>query len=444
MNYDPLRSRTPGTGLAHVASYWSDTAGPEPQTDGRLETSVDTDVAIIGAGYTGLSCAIHLARDHGLAPTVLEANRPVWGCSGRNGSFAGPSIGRVSIAQWERRWGAEGARALWAESLAGLDTVRNLIDRGEIDCDRQPDGRMKIAHSRKATSIIDAEFQALERLGYRTEMLGPDDIARDHFRGEEAHSAIRMPDGFCMHPMKYGHGLLRMARDAGATVHASSPVLSWEKRGESHVLRTPQGEVRAKTVVFATNGYTNERLHPCLEGGLLPVVSYIVVTTPMSAEEQAACGFVTTDSLTDTKKFLNYFRRLPDNRIMLGSRGPFREGGSAAHSMWLLNNIKRKFPPLKGLEVAYYWGGWVAVTFDNMPHIASAEDDPTLLYSLGYCGSGVTAATQAGKRMAEHIGAGKPLMPALTTRLPRFPMSRFRRLGQKMAFQWFRLQDMRS
>ncbi|MXX17123.1 MAG: FAD-dependent oxidoreductase [Gammaproteobacteria bacterium] len=442
MPYDPLISRTPGTGLEHVSSYWAETGGPEPENDGRLETSVETDVAIIGGGYTGLSCAIHLARDFGINPVVLEANRPVWGCSGRNGSFTGPNIGRLSIAQWERRWGAEGARALWNESMAGLNTVRELIDRGAIDCDRQPDGRMKIAHSPKAVPYIHSEYQALKRLDYQADILSAEDIARDHCKGAEAFSAIRLPDGFCMHPMKFGYGLVRMARAAGAFIHASSPVLEWKKQGNEHCLSTPRGEVRARQVVFATNGYTNEQLHPCLKGGLLPVISYIVVTSPMDTEQQSECNFVTTDSLTDTKKFLNYFRRLPDNRIMLGSRGPFREGGSVQHSRWLLNNIKRKFPPLKNLGVEYYWGGWVAITCDNMPHVGCAEDDPTLLYSLGYCGSGVTAATQAGRRMAEHLGAGRPLMPELCTPLPRFPMARFRRLGQKIAFQWFRLQDL--
>lgn len=444
MPYDPLTSNSPGTGLEHTPSYWADTAGPEPENDGKVETSIETDIAIIGAGYTGLSCALYLARDYGAKPIVLEANRPMWGCSGRNGSFAGPSIGRVSIAQWENRWGADGARTLWEEALAGLNTVRDLIEQGQIDCDRQPDGRMKVAHSKQAMAGITADAQALKRFGYHADVLSAEDIASDHCKGDEAFSALRFPDGFCMHPMKYGYGLVRMAREAGAVIHTGTPVMKWRKQGARHILATPEGEVRAKHVVFATNGYTNERLHPCLNGGLLPVSSNIIVTTPMSAEQQAACNFVTTDSLTDTKKFINYFRRLPDNRIMLGSRGPFREGGSDAHSQWLLGNIARKFPPLKGLKVDYYWGGWVAITYDNTPHLSCAEDDPTLLYSLGYCGSGVTAATQAGRRMAEHLGAGAPLMPALNTRLPRFPMSRFRRLGQKLAFQWFRVQDMLS
>ena len=444
MNYDPLKSLSPGSGLEHVPSYWADTAGLEPGNDGTLENPVETDVAIVGAGYTGLSCAVHLARDYGVNPVVIEANRPLWGCSGRNGSFAGPNIGRVSVTQWEHRWGPDVARTLWSESLAGLNTVRQLIDQGKIQCDRQPDGRMKIAHSRKSVPYIESEQQALKRLGYSAEILSSQDIARDHFIGNEAHLAIRLPDGFCMHPMKFGYGLLSMARELGVTVYASSPVLEWKKRGDQHILPTPNGEVRAKQVVFATNGYTNERLHRCLGGGLLPVMSYIVVTNPMNAAQQSACNFITTDSLSDTKKFLNYFRRLPDNRIMLGSRGPFRDGGNVHHSTWLLNNIKRKFPQLGNLKVDYYWGGWVAITYDNMPHIDSAEDDPTLLYSLGYCGSGVTAATQAGKRMAEHIGAGKPLMPILGTPLPRFPMAKFRRLGQQIAFQWFRLQDMLS
>ena len=103
MSYDPLHSISPGEGLNHVDSYWAATAGTPPGDDGRLQSQIETDVAIIGGGYTGLSCAFHLAKRYGVRPVVLEANRPVWGCSGRNGSFAGPALGRVSLSEWTTR-----------------------------------------------------------------------------------------------------------------------------------------------------------------------------------------------------------------------------------------------------------------------------------------------------------------------------------------------------
>lgn len=444
MNYDPLKADHPGQDLEHVPSYWAATAGAQPENDGPLRESIETDIAIIGAGYTGLSCAAHLARQYGAKPVVLEANRPVWGCSGRNGSFAGPALGRVPLQEWEARWGAERSRALWAEALEALGTVRTLIRDGNINCDKQPDGRMKIAHSPKMAEYLKADTAVLRSFNYPAEFLGPEDLGRDHFRGEEAYGAMRTRDGFCMHPMKLGYGILEMARAAGAVVHASSPVLKWEKIGDRHHLSTPEGEVRAKHVVFATNGYSNENLHPRLRGGLLPLISNIVVTSPMTPEQQSACNFITTDSLSDTLKFLNYFRRLPDNRIMLGSRGPMRESAAKQHSEWLLNTIKRKFPALEDLTVDYYWGGWVALTYDAMPHVATVEDDPTVLYGMGYCGSGVTAANHAGRRLAEYLGEQRPVPDIIGEPMPSYPFARFRRLGQLMAFQWYRLHDAMS
>ena len=109
MSYDPLTAPGPGEGLAHVESYWAATAGPAPADDGQLNSGIDTDIAIIGAGYTGLSCAYYLAQRYGARPVVLEANQPLWGCSGRNGSFAGPALGRVALREWSARWGAPSA-----------------------------------------------------------------------------------------------------------------------------------------------------------------------------------------------------------------------------------------------------------------------------------------------------------------------------------------------
>ena len=441
MSYDPLHSISPGEGLDHVDSYWAATAGPSPGDDGRLQSPIETDVAIIGGGYTGLSCAFHLAKRYGVRPVVLEANRPVWGCSGRNGSFAGPALGRVSLSEWTARWGEVGARSLWAEAVSAVETVRSLIKEGNIDCDVQPDGRMRVAHAHSTVKKLEEDASVLRSFGTEFQMLTPSEIGEKHFKGKEAHAALRTTYGFVLHPMKLGYGILRMAREAGATVHSASPVLHWSKHGQTHCLDTPDGKVYAKRIVFATNGYTNERLHPTLDSRLLPVLSNIVVTRPMTEAEIGESNFVTTDSISDTRKFLNYFRRLPDGRVMLGSRGPIRESGSAPHRDRLLQIIRRKFPALHSISADYFWGGWVALTPDYMPHVGHAEDDATTFYAMGYCGSGVTAANQAGRRLAEYLGESKAVPVQLNVQPPRYPLARFRRVGQVAAFQWYSLSD---
>ena len=147
--YDPLVNAHPGVGVPHSSSYWVDTAGTAPPDDGPLKGDIEVDVAIIGAGYTGLSCALHLAREHGIRAVVLEANQVAWGCSGRNGSFARISGGRVPLAQLISRYGENTAKQYFAEMTAGLNPVRGLIREGQIDCDAQPDGVYKVASNAK-------------------------------------------------------------------------------------------------------------------------------------------------------------------------------------------------------------------------------------------------------------------------------------------------------
>src|SRR5688572_18388796 len=144
--YDPLFADSPGTGLSYPGSYWAATAGPVPADDGHVPARLDVDVAIIGGGYTGLSCAYHLAAKHGVKPVVLEANRPGWGCSGRNGGFARMALGRFTGGDMIEAWGRDVAKRAFGEMMSSLDTVRALIRDGNIDCDASEAGHLKIAH----------------------------------------------------------------------------------------------------------------------------------------------------------------------------------------------------------------------------------------------------------------------------------------------------------
>lgn len=444
--YDPLTAPHPGHGLEHLPTYWLATAGPAPADDGALGEDREAEVAIIGGGYTGLACAYFLAREHGINPIVLEANRPAWGCSGRNGSFVRPAIGRLTPRQWLAKWGERTAQALFAESLAGVETVRQLIRSGRIDCDVQPEGWLKIAHRASRVVQLEADQRLLrETFGWDSELLDEAALAARHFRGAEAYAALRSPGSFAVHPLKLAHGVLSMARAAGAVVHGASPVIDWRKAGDRHVLVTPGGRVRAKTVVLATNGYTPECLHGVTRGRLLPVLSNIIVTRPMTPEEKVAANLITTDVMTDTRELLYYYRRLPDDRMMLGGRGPITESprALAAHREQLLAALKRKFPSLSRITVDYFWGGWVCLTWDFIPHVHCAEDDPSVLYSLGYMGSGVSFSLHGGRKLAARAAGarGGELPTPLATPPPRFPLAALRRVGQRLMFQWYRYKD---
>lgn len=441
MIVDPLRDGLPKQSLEYPATYWHATAGDSPEDDGPVAGDIDVDVAIIGGGYTGLSCARTLASEFGVQAVVLEAHRPAWGCSGRNGSFARPVIARLSFAEQVKLWGDAKAREVFREARDALDTVRSLIDAGGFVCDRQPDGFLKVAHSKKMVSALLAEQRLLKDVyGYDTELLDAGAL-RERYVGQEAHAALRFSDGFGIHPVKLAFGVLRMARAAGARIHSRSPVTRWIKSGNVHLLQTPGGVVRSKRVVVATNGYTTEKLHPALRARLIPVLCNIVVTQPLNEVQRRESGLPITDIMADTRAVLNFYRCLPDGRVLLGSRGPIRENGDNLHTRQLLGTIIRKFPALRDIGAEYAWGGWVALTMDCLPHVHTLADEPTVSYSVGYNGSGVSAALHAGHRLAQQMQGGKPLVDKVSTALPRVPFPAFRRLGQRAAFAWFAMKD---
>lgn len=447
--YDPLISADPGIGEPHSPSYWAATAGPEPEDDGPVTTDKTVEVAIIGGGYTGLASGYYLAKEHGIEACVLEANRTGWGCSGRNGGFVLKAGGRLSYQRMIKRWGEPMARRVFGEIYEGLDRVRDLIRTEGIDCDAQPEGHLWVAHRPEMLKQIESQARFLQdRFDYRTEILSAEDLRTSHFDSEEAYGALRFNDGFGVHPLKLAYSYQRMARTAGCKVHSSSPVQGWTQEGEYQVLTTPGGKVRAKKVICATNGYTPPSLHPTLKNRTFPVLSNVIVTRPLTADEKAACNFASSDLITDTRTLRFYYRRLPDDRILIGGRSAItgKDAANPRHNQALLDALGRKFPALKNIGYDYSWGGWVCISFDDVPHIFQADTQGKLFYAMGYGGSGVSFSVQAGKRLAEKVAGittGHDL-PILNTPLPKFPFAPFRRLGQQALYHYYYHRDERG
>lgn len=414
--------------------------------DGPLAATHDAEVAIIGGGYTGLSCAYHLARYHGIRPVVLEANVPGWGCSGRNGGFARMALGRHTLAQMQEEWGTERTLACFDEMKQSLATVGTLIRDGNIDCDAEEAGHLKIAHRPARVDGLKAEAELMNAIfDYPAEFLDANTVRERHIGGPQSWGALRIPDALSVHPLKLAMGVCSMARDAGAVVHRASPVVGWSKTGAEHRLTTPGGELRAKHVVVATNGYTPPRLHEAIRATLLPVLSHIIVTRPLTADETRATNFITRHVLTDSRKLVFYWRRLADDRILFGGRGLVYDS-PARHTFMrdrLLADLQAKLPGLEEVTVDYDWFGWVCLTGDFMPHVHHAEDDPTCHYALGYQGSGVSMALHAGKLLAHRIAGERVAasVPPFNAPLPRVPFHDFARAGQTAMYAWYRFHD---
>jgi glycine/D-amino acid oxidase-like deaminating enzyme len=435
--YDPLVHPTPGCGREYAPTYWVATAGPPPADDGPLRGDVDCDVAIVGAGFTGLACALVLAREHGIRATVLEANRVAWGCTSRNGGQGQNASGRLYRSQWIRRWGRETALKLDAEIREGFDTFRALV--AQIDCDAQHGGHLVVAHRPAKLEWLRTEARVMrEVFGYDARILSREEVAGRFVDDADGHQ--------------------REARARGAAVHPASPVLAIDKAGGSYRLRTPGGTVRARAVGIATGGYTADGLHPSLARRIMPVLSNSLVTRPLTADEVEATRFRTTQVITDTRTLRFYYRRLPDGRVQIGSRSAIT-GADAAHPRHLallVDGLHRKFPALRGIGVEHSWWGWVDVSHDMMPRVTQPDRGEQVFYALGYGGNGVSFSAHAGRRMAERIAGrrgpaedlpiyGPPLEhPNLFGRVRSPAFAPFRRLGQRALSRWYAFGDERG
>lgn len=453
--YDPLVARNPGRGTDYAPTYWVASAGTPPDDDGPITQDTDADVVIVGSGFTGLATALFLAREHGIKATVLEANRTVWGCTSRNGGQGQNASGRLYRSQWIARWGKDTALRLDAEIRAGYETFKSLVAEFP-ECEPQPGGHLYLAHRDKKMAFLRNEAKVMrEVFGYDTHILSTDEVHRRYVKDAETFGALHEPDGIGVHPLKLAFGYLRAARAAGVKVHPASPVIGCETKGGVHHLKTPGGTVRARAVGFATGGYTSNGLHPSLDSKIMPILSNSLVTRPLTPAELEATNFLTTEVITDTRTLRFYYRRLPDNRVQIGSRSSITgaDAPNPKHMAVLVNGLHRKFPPLKDIQIDYSWWGWVDVSHDMMPRITQPDPKQTVFYALGYGGNGVSFSAHAGRRMALRIaGRSDPAfdLPIYKTELE-YPnvfdtvrsraFAPFRRVGQQFLYRWYYLRD---
>lgn len=441
--YDPLHDSFIGQGEAYPESYWANTSDESSEDDGILTEDKDVEVAIIGAGYTGLSCALQLSRHHNIKPLVLEANQVAWGCSGRNAGFVLPSSGRMAFSQMTAKWGEEVMRGIHAEMQQGVSNIKAFIEEG-VDCDVQPAGYLKLAHKPSELTKLIAQAELLKQtFNDQIEILSESDVKQNFMDDCNAYGGIRFTSGFGLHPLKLAKGIHKLARENGSRVHTGTPVISIDNEGKYQVLQTPRAKIRAKKVVIATNGYTPKGFHPLIKNRSLPVLSQIIVTEPLSDKQIEACNFMTSNVVMDTRALKYYYRKLPDNRILFGGRGAI-SGKSAEDPYYanrLLSVLKLSFPALTTLKIAYAWSGWICMSLDDIPHIYQNEDQ-TMFYGMGYCGSGVSFSTQMGKRIADKVvGLEVPNIPLYQTPLPKFPLAPLRRVGQWGYFQYGLVKD---
>jgi len=316
-----------------------------------------------------------------------------------------------------------------------------------IDCHQQASGFLKVAHKPSMLKglIEQAKIQQ-SMFGYDVEILSQQQVRQNYMDDRNAFGAIRYQDGFGLNPLKLAWGYQKLAQNSGAKIHCSSPVLAWHEQGgaqKCQILHTPNGLVKAKKVVIATNGYTPKNFHTLINDRTLPVLSQIIVSQVLTEEQLSACNFLTSNVIMDTRALKYYYRKLPDNRILFGGRGAItgKSADDPYYAQRLLAVLKTSFPALSQINYDYAWSGWICMALDDYPHIYQSEDR-NIFYGMGYCGSGVSFSVQAGKRLAEKVAEKAiPNLPLYQKPLSKFPLAPLRRVGQWGYFHYGKIKD---
>jgi glycine/D-amino acid oxidase-like deaminating enzyme len=400
---------------------WTDGL-PSPEIRDIPDLPARTDVAIVGGGYTGLAAARALAR-RGVDATVLEQHTFGWGASGRNGGFVLPGY-KPEMEELADRLGAERAAHMFRLSLEAIQTLSNLISEEGISCGFTRCGAVTLAAKPGHMRGLDQSGRFMrEQLGYETELLGRDELARE-IESPRYHGGLLDPGGCSLQPAQYAWGLAQAAERAGARLLEGSQVQRIRRIHGAFEVTTTRGTVRAREVFAATNGYTPPALGP-LRRRVIPIGSYQIATAPLD-EEQAQRLVPRNRVFSDTKNLLYYFRLSPDRRMVFGGRASFTPTGTRRSAAILAAGMQKVFPELAGVTIEYAWGGKVAYPVDHLPHAGRLNG---IHYSMGYCGHGVALATYLGGRMGEVL-AGVGEVPDLGT-------SRFRAIPFYNGIPWF-------
>lgn len=375
--------------------FWWD--GAPPPAARETELPARADVVVVGAGYTGLSAALQTARG-GRHTVVLDAEAAGWGCSSRNGGQVSTSI-KPDHGELAGRYGAEAALAIRREGMAALDYLDDFIRTEAIDCDWGRVGRFHAAHTAKHYEKLIrglaaqpkravAEWHAVPRSEQRTE------IGTDTYYG-----GVVSPSHGALDPARYHAGLLARAEAAGAVVIDRCKALAIVREAGGFQVETARGRITARDVIVATNGYTGT-LTPWLRRRLIPIGSYVIATEPL-APDLARRLIPKGRVVSDTRKIIYYYRLSPDGRRMLfGGRVAWRETDPRESAPRLHAAMAEFFPELAGARISHSWLGFVAYTFDELPHLGVADG---VHYSMGYCGSGVSLASYFGMRIGQRV-----------------------------------------
>ena len=362
-----------------------------------LDGSERADVCIVGGGYTGLSAALHLA-ERGYDVVLLEARKPGWGASGRNGGqlCSGQRKDPITLTSMV---GAEAARRFWELGEAAKQCARDLIAKHGIECDLKPGiahPNHKAAYDRESRDYVD--FLQREYDYRQIEYLERDEMAQlvgsDSYFG----GTLDMGAGH-LHPLNYALGIAAAAADTGARLFRDSPVTGYDEGSPTRV-HTSRGTVEADHLLLACNGYLG-KLEPRLAGKIMPINNFIIATEPLDAATLEVIN-PRDVAIADSRFVVNYYRLSADKRLLFGGGENYRQNFPANIASFVRKPMLQVYPQLADTRIDYAWGGTLAVTLNRMPHFGRLDGGNTY-FAQGYSGQGVAMATLAGRLIADAL-----------------------------------------
>ena len=423
--------------------YWWDTVpnqaprGQRPAPSAEHPIPRTVDFAIVGAGYTGLAAARHLART-GASVVALERERVGWGASSRNGGQVLTGM-KLDPATLVARFGAQRARQLFDISLDSIAVLERLIADEAIECEYERTGHLQAAWKPAHFVAFQEEQALLARVFHHRVDLVPRADQRSEVGTDEYHGLLIDTRSGALNPAKYAAGLGDAARRAGAVVAEGVPVTRMSRTGSRWTIDTARGAIDAGSVLMATNGYSGPAT-PSLQRRLVPIGSYIIATEPLPIGD-AASVLPRRRMAFDSKHFLYYWRLTRDNRLLFGGRAEFSRptpDTTRRAAAILRAAMVRLFPQVAGATVDFAWGGNVAFTRDQMPRAGRLDQ---AFYAGGYCGHGIAMAAYLGTLVARRM-AGEPIEhPLFDDRFPAIPLYRGNAWFLPLVGAYYKLKD---
>ena len=437
------RDATPESSMSLLEqNYWLTTAA-FPRTELARPLPEVVDVAVIGAGFTGLSAARTLAK-RGARVAVLESETMGWGASSRNGGMVLSGM-KLGVNRLISMYGRELTQRMYAASLASMDCVEQIVREEEIECNFHRCGHLEVACKQKHFDDYARQVEVIAReFGHTLRVVQKDELSAEIGSTIYYGGMVDEVSAGC-NPARYVAGLAGAALKAGAEIFENAQVHRIEREsrdGEAGwKLTTSRDTVWAHDVFVGTSGYTG-RATPALQKKLIPIGSFII-TTEVLPEKLAHELSPRNRMIYDSKNYLYYYRLTPDRRMLFGGRAAFFPETSqtvrqSAHI--LRRGMIDVYPQLSDAKIDYGWGGTLDFAFDIMPHAGQMEG---MYYAVGYAGHGVAMATYQGQKIAEMMAGDKPENPFVGIKFPGAPLGLYNGKPWFLPFAgaWYKFLD---